>query len=269
MALANPNPEILPEVALEVRPDAMICTGRSDIPNQVNNVLCFPYLFRGALDVGATAINEAMKAAAVRAIADLAHETPSDVVARAYGGESRLFGRDYLIPAPFDPRLILRIAPAVARAAMDSGVASRPIEDFEAYEDRLNRFVFRSGFVMKPMFSQAKADPKRVIYAEGEDERILRAAQVVVEEGLARPILVGRPSVIETRLKRYGLTDPARHRLRGRQSRGRSALPRLCRDVPRPDVPQGRDARSRAHAGAHQHDRDRRAVGASAARRTR
>ncbi|ESR23518.1 NADP-dependent malic enzyme [Lutibaculum baratangense] len=206
MALANPTPEIMPEVALAVRPDAMMCTGRSDMPNQVNNVLCFPYLFRGALDVGATAINEPMKAAAVRAIADLAQEAPSDVVAKAYGGESRMFGRDYLIPAPFDPRLILRIAPAVARAAIESGVASRPIDDFQAYEDRLNRFVFRSGFVMKEIFSTAKAAPKRIIFAEGEDERILRAVQVVSEEKLAQPILVGRPSVIETRLKRYGLT---------------------------------------------------------------
>lgn len=206
MALANPVPEIMPEDALAVRPDAMMCTGRSDYPNQVNNVLCFPFIFRGALDVGATAINEEMKLAAVDAIADLAHEASSDVAAKAYGGEVRLFGAGNLIPNPFDPRLILRIAPAVARAAMESGVATRPISDFEAYDERLNRFVFRSGFIMKPIFAQAKADPRRVIYAEGEDERILRAAQAAIEEGIAEPILIGRPQVIETRLERYGLS---------------------------------------------------------------
>ncbi|WP_315902744.1 NADP-dependent malic enzyme [Microbaculum marinisediminis] len=206
MALANPVPEIMPEAALEARPDAMVCTGRSDYPNQVNNVLCFPFIFRGALDVGATAINERMKLAAVKAIADLAHEPSSDIAAKAMGGEARLFGADNLIPNPFDPRLILRIAPAVARAAMESGVATRPIEDFEAYNERLNRFVFRSGFVMKPIFVKAKANPKRVIYAEGEDERILRAAQVAIEEGIATPILIGRPHVVESRLERFGLS---------------------------------------------------------------
>ena len=206
LALANPTPEIMPELARQARPDAMICTGRSDFPNQVNNVLCFPYIFRGALDVGASAINEAMKLAAVRAIAALAREEPSDVAARAYAGETPTFGPDYLIPSPFDPRLILRIAPAVAQAAAESGVATRPIEDMDAYVDRLNRFVFRSGLVMKPVFSAARiAENKRVIYADGEDERVLRAAQVVLEEGIARPILIGRPSVVETRLKRYGL----------------------------------------------------------------
>ncbi|MCT9000078.1 NADP-dependent malic enzyme [Chelativorans intermedius] len=206
LALANPVPEIMPEAAREARPDAMICTGRSDYPNQVNNVLCFPYIFRGALDAGAKAINEEMKLAAVRAIAALAREEPSDVAARAYSSETPIFGPDFLIPSPFDPRLILRIAPAVAKAAMDSGVASRPIEDMEAYLDRLNRFVFRSGLVMKPVFSAAKqAGSKRVIYADGEDERVLRAAQVVLEEGLAQPILIGRPHVVEVRLKRYGL----------------------------------------------------------------
>jgi malate dehydrogenase (oxaloacetate-decarboxylating)(NADP+) len=184
----------------------MICTGRSDFPNQVNNVLCFPYIFRGALDVGATAINEHMKMAAVRAIAGLAREEPSDVAARAYSGETPIFGPDYLIPSPFDPRLILRIAPAVATAAMESGVATRPIEDMGAYIDRLTRFVFRSGLIMKPVFTKAKAaQTNRVIYADGEDERVLRAAQVVLEEGIARPILVGRPYVIEQRLERYGL----------------------------------------------------------------
>jgi malate dehydrogenase (oxaloacetate-decarboxylating)(NADP+) len=206
MALANPTPEIMPEEALKARPDALICSGRSDYPNQVNNVLCFPYIFRGALDVGATTINEAMKLAAVAAIAALAREAPSEVAARAYGGEARTFGPGSLIPNPFDPRLILRIAPAVAKAAMASGVATRPIADFDAYEEQLNRFVFRSGFVMKPVFATAKAVPMRVVYAEGEDERILRATQVVVEQGLARPILVGRPGVIEKRAERFGLS---------------------------------------------------------------
>ncbi len=206
MALANPTPEIMPELARAERPDAMICTGRSDFPNQVNNVLCFPYIFRGALDAGATAINEEMKMAAVRAIAALAREEPSDVAARAYSGETPTFGPDYLIPSPFDPRLILRIAPAVAKAAMDSGVATRPIADMDAYVDRLNRFVFRSGLVMKPVFAAARtATKKRVIFADGEDERVLRAAQVVLEEGIAEPTLIGRPHVIDVRLKRYGL----------------------------------------------------------------
>ncbi len=206
MALANPTPEIMPAEAFAVRPDAMICTGRSDYPNQVNNVLCFPYIFRGALDVGAMTINEPMKLAAVRAIAQLAREAPSDVVARAYGGEARTFGKDSLIPNPFDPRLILRIAPAVAKAAMDTGVARKPIDDFHAYDDQLNRFVFRSGFVMKPMIQAAKNAPKRVVYAEGEDERVLRAIQSVVEEGLAHPIIIGRPAVVESRLERFGIS---------------------------------------------------------------
>ena len=206
MALANPTPEIMPELALEARPDVMICTGRSDYPNQVNNVLCFPYIFRGALDAGASEINEAMKKAAVAAIAALARETPSEVAALAYGGESSLFGKTSLIPSPFDPRLMLRIAPAVARAAMESGVARRPIVDFDAYADQLNRFVFRSGFIMKPLFAKARAAMKTVIYSEGEDERVLRATQVVLEERLAKPILIGRPEVISDRIKRFGLT---------------------------------------------------------------
>ena len=206
LALANPNPEIMPEDAFAARPDAMICTGRSDYPNQVNNVLCFPYIFRGALDVGATTINEDMKRAAVQAIAELARESPSDVVAHASGGETRLFGKDSLIPSPFDPRLILRVAPAVARAAMESAVATRPIVDFDAHADRLQRFVFKSGFIMRNIFAEAKKQPRRVIYADGEDERVLRAAQVLIEEGIAKPILVGRPAVIEARLKRYGLS---------------------------------------------------------------
>lgn len=205
LALANPQPEIMPQQALEARPDAMICTGRSDFPNQVNNVLCFPYIFRGALDVGATTINEEMKLAAVRAIAALAKEEPSDVAARAYGGESHTFGPNYLIPSPFDNRLILRIAPAVAKTAMESGVATRPISDFPAYMDQLNRFVFRSGLVMKPIVAAAKRQPKRVIYSDGEDERVLRAAQVLMEDGIAEPILIGRPSVIAARCERFGL----------------------------------------------------------------
>jgi malate dehydrogenase (oxaloacetate-decarboxylating)(NADP+) len=205
LALANPTPEIMPELAVAARPDAMICTGRSDYPNQVNNVLCFPYIFRGALDVGASTINEDMKKAAVRAIAALAREAPSEVVARAYGGEASPFGRASLIPSPFDPRLMLRIAPAVAHAAMESGVARRPIADFEAYADRLGRFVFRSGFMMKPLFAAARGAQKRVIYSEGEDERVLRATQVILEERLAKPVLIGRPEVIQERLKRYGL----------------------------------------------------------------
>lgn len=206
LALANPNPEIMPEAARAARPDAMICTGRSDFPNQVNNVLCFPYIFRGALDCGATTINEEMKMAAVQAIAELAREEVSEVAARAYSGETPIFGPNYLIPSPFDPRLILRIAPAVARAAAASGVAARPITDFEAYLDQLNRFVWRSGFIMKPVFNAAKAaEKKRIIFAEGEDERVLRAAQVLLEEGTGIPILIGRPQIIETRLKRFGL----------------------------------------------------------------
>ncbi|OCK53927.1 NADP-dependent malic enzyme [Bradyrhizobium sp. LMTR 3] len=210
MALANPVPEIMPDEARKSRPDAMICTGRSDFANQVNNVLCFPFIFRGALDVGATEINEEMKHAAVDAIAQLARDPPSDAVASGFDtGETQGFGPGSLIPSPFDPRLILRIAPAVARAAMDSGVATRPIKNFDEYRALLERFAFRSGLVMKPMFAKAKTQPVRVIYAEGEDERVLRATQVVLEEKLARAILVGRPSVVEARIKRFGLSMKA------------------------------------------------------------
>lgn len=209
MALANPTPEIMPDEARKARPDAMICTGRSDFPNQVNNVLCFPFIFRGALDCGATAINEAMKIAAVDAIAQLAQDPPSDAVTAGFDNETQGFGPGSLIPSPFDPRLILRIAPAVAKAAMDSGVASRPITNFDDYVAGLERFAFRSGLVMKPVFAKAKTQPVRVIYAEGEDERVLRATQVVLEEKLARPILVGRPSVVEARIKRFGLAIEA------------------------------------------------------------
>ena len=204
-ALANPNPEILPEDAKAVRPDCIMATGRSDYPNQVNNALCFPYLFRGALDVGATVINEAMKVACVQAIAELARRESSDVSARAYGGKPPSFGADYLIPQPFDPRLLIQLPPAIAQAAMDSGVAERPITDFPAYVEKLTSFVFRTGLLMKPVFDRAKADPKRVVYAEGEEETVLRAVQTVVDEGLAKPILIGRPHVIEMRIQKAGL----------------------------------------------------------------
>ncbi len=208
LALANPEPEIRPELAKAVRPDCIIATGRSDYPNQVNNVLCFPYIFRGALDCGATKITEAMKLACVRQIADLAKADISEEVANAYAGKELVFGAEYLIPTPFDSRLILRIAPAVAKAAEESGVAARPIKDMDAYRQQLSRFVYQTGMIMRPVFSAAKAVPleaKRVAYAEGEDERVLRAVQVVVDEGLAQPILIGRPAVIEARLRKAGL----------------------------------------------------------------
>ena len=205
LALANPEPEIRPELAKEARPDCVIATGRSDYPNQVNNVLCFPFIFRGALDVGATTINDEMEIAGVRAIADLAQAETSEQVALAYGIESISFGPEYIIPRPFDPRLIARVAPAVAKAAMASGVATRPIADLDAYTQSLTQFVYHSGVIMQPLFTAAKAAPRRVVYAEGEDERVLRATQIVVDEGLAKPILIGRPQVIEQRLERLGL----------------------------------------------------------------
>jgi len=205
LALANPEPEIRPDLARQAKPDAVIATGRSDYPNQVNNVLCFPFIFRGALDVGATTINAEMELAAVRAIAELAQAEQSDIVAAAYGVEDLKFGPDYLIPRPFDPRLIAIVAPAVARAAMDSGVATRPITDFDAYRTRLTGFVFHSGLIMKPLFQNAKRAPKRVVYAEGEDERVLRAVQQVADEGIAKPIVIGRPEVIRTRIGKLGL----------------------------------------------------------------
>ena len=205
LALANPEPEIRPELAKAARPDCIIATGRSDYPNQVNNVLCFPYIFRGALDCGATKITEEMKLACVRQIADLAKAETSDEVAAAYAGQELVFGPDYLIPTPFDSRLILKIAPAVAQAAADSGVATRPIEDMAAYRESLSRFVYQTGMFMRPVFDAAKAQPKRVVYAEGEDDRVLRAVQVVVDDKLAKPILIGRPAVIETRIAKAGL----------------------------------------------------------------
>jgi malate dehydrogenase (oxaloacetate-decarboxylating)(NADP+) len=208
LALANPTPEILPEAAREVRPDALIATGRTDYPNQVNNVLCFPFIFRGALDVGATTITREMEIAAVNAIAELARQEQSDIVATAYGIQDLSFGPEYLIPKPFDPRLIVKVAPAVAKAAMDAGVATRPIEDMDAYEQHLQQFVYHSGTTMKPIFQLARsveAEKKRIVFAEGEEERVLRAVQIVVDEKLARPILIGRPAVIEQRIARYGL----------------------------------------------------------------
>jgi malate dehydrogenase (oxaloacetate-decarboxylating)(NADP+) len=205
LALANPVPEILPEEVYKVRSDAIIATGRSDYPNQVNNVLCFPFIFRGALDVGATTINEDMKLACVKALADLAKQDTSDVVQAIYARENLRFGPNYIIPKPFDPRLITEIPPAVAEAAMRTGVATRPIEDMEVYKQQLSEFVYRSSLVMKPIFTQAREKPLRVVYAEGEDERVLQAVQHVLEEGLAYPILIGRPEVIETRIKRLNL----------------------------------------------------------------
>jgi len=203
-ALANPDPEINPDDARRVRPDCIIATGRSDYPNQVNNALCFPYIFRGALDVGATTINEDMKRACVKAIAELARREASDL-GSAYSGETPRFGPEYLIPRPFDPRLLISLAPAVAEAAMSSGVATRPMADLPAYRERLSQFVYRTGLLMKPLFDRARADLKRVVYAEGEESTVLSAVQTVIDDGLARPILIGRPSVIENRIKRLGL----------------------------------------------------------------
>jgi len=205
LAMANPEPEIRPELAKAVRPDCLIGTGRSDYPNQVNNSLCFPFIFRGALDCGASTINEAMKLAATRALAELAQAEPSEIVAQAYGEPTPAFGPDYLIPRAFDPRLITIMAPAVARAAMESGVATRPIADLDAYRERLDRFVYRSGTTMEPVFAAARRAPKRVVYAEGEDERVLRAAQIALDEHLAHPVLVGRVDVMTTRIGKLGL----------------------------------------------------------------
>ncbi|MEO6984802.1 MAG: NADP-dependent malic enzyme [Paralcaligenes sp.] len=205
LALANPEPEIRPEVAKAARPDCIIATGRSDYPNQVNNVLCFPFIFRGALDSGASRVTEEMKLACVKAIAELAQAEQNDEVANAYAGEELSFGPDYIIPKPFDPRLIVKIAPAVAQAAADSGVAARPIEDMEAYRQKLMSLVYHTGQLMRPLFLQAKTAPKRVLYADGEDERVLRAAQTVVDENIAYPILIGRPAVINMRIEKFGL----------------------------------------------------------------
>ncbi|NMG02172.1 NADP-dependent malic enzyme [Azoarcus taiwanensis] len=205
LALANPRPEILPDEVKAVRDDAIIATGRSDYPNQVNNVLCFPFIFRGALDVGATTITDEMQLAAVKAIAELARAEQSDIVASAYGEKVSGFGPDYIIPRPFDPRLIVKIAPAVAEAGISSGVATRPITDWDAYKGQLNNLVWHSGLIMKPVFATARKNPKRIIFAEGESEKVLRAVQTVIDEGLAQPILIGRPEVIENNIQRFGL----------------------------------------------------------------
>jgi malate dehydrogenase (oxaloacetate-decarboxylating)(NADP+) len=211
LALANPVPEIMPDVAKAARPDCVVATGRSDFPNQVNNVLCFPFLFRGALDVGATRITDEMKLACVYALADLARAEPSELLASAYGSANLAFGPENIIPKPFDPRLIVKVAPAVARAAMESGVATRPIADFDAYVRELTNFVYHSGTIMRPVFAAARGSGRRVLYAEGEDERVLRAARVIIDERLARPILIGRPAVIEMRIRKAGLNlEPER-----------------------------------------------------------
>ncbi|HLD95966.1 MAG TPA: NADP-dependent malic enzyme [Alphaproteobacteria bacterium] len=211
LALANPEPEIMPDLVRSVRPDAIIATGRSDFPNQVNNVLCFPYIFRGALDVGATCINQDMKLACVKAISDLAQAECSDIVRSAYGGEVHSFGTDYIIPKPFDPRLILEVAPVVAKAAMDSGVATRPIQDMPGYIAQLTSFIYKSNMLLRPVFEKAKADVKRVTFAEGEDERILQAVQVLLDEKIVKPILIGRPDVIKARIDKLGLRPDLIH----------------------------------------------------------
>ena len=260
-ALANPTPEIMPEEVRAVRPDAVIATGRSDYPNQVNNVLCFPFIFRGALDVGATTINEAMKKACVEALAALARAEPSDIVALAYGGETPAFGPEYLIPRPFDPRLIVEIAPAVAKAAMESGVATRPIADFPAYRDRLSQFVFRTGLVMKPLFDRARRDPKRVVYAEGEDERVLRAVQTVIDEKLAHPILLGRRRVIESRLAPARPPHQAGAGFRAGRSPERPALQGVLDALSQSDGAARGHPRRCQDPGAHPHHRHRRPDG--------
>ncbi len=244
LALANPTPEILPEEVRAVRDDAVIATGRSDYPNQVNNVLCFPFIFRGALDVGATTITRQMEIATVHAIAELARQEQSDIVAAAYGGiEDLAFGPEYLIPKPFDPRLIVKIAPAVAKAAMESGVATRPIADLEAYGQRLLQFVYHSGTLMQPIFVAARqvaAQRSRVVYAEGEDERVLRAVQIVVDEKLATPILIGRPAVIERAIKRHGLRLRIGENAHARQPRTGRTLSRILAGLPQSDGAQRR-----------------------------
>ncbi len=232
-ALANPNPEIMPDAARAVAPDAIIATGRSDYPNQVNNVLCFPFIFRGALDVGATTINDAMEIACIEGIAALARATTSAEAAAAYQGEQMTFGPDYLIPKPFDPRLMGVVATAVARAAMETGVATRPIEDLDAYRRRLDGSVFRSALIMRPVFEAAATATRRIVFAEGEDERVLRAAHAMMEETTDIPILIGRPEVIETRAERAGLPIRPGTRLRAREPRERSALSRLLDDLSR------------------------------------
>src|SRR6185437_4435147 len=266
LALANPTPEIMPGEARAVRDDCVIATGRSDYPNQVNNALCFPYIFRGALDVGATTINEAMKVACVRAIAELARREGSDIAARAYGGKPPHFGAEYLIPQPFAPRLLVQLAPAVAKAAMDSGVAARPIADLAAYTEKLVQFVFRTGLVMKPVFERAKHEPKRVVYAEGEEETVLRAVQTVVDEGLARPILIGRPEVIAShRARRPAVAS--RPRFRSVQHPFRPAFRRILAAVLRADAAARLYPGAGEVGGALAFQRDRRADGGARRRR--
>ena len=256
MALANPTPEIMPYEAKAAREDAIICTGRSDYPNQINNVLCFPFIFRGALDVRATQINEEMKIAAAHALAELARKTSSAEAALAYQGELMVFGRDYLIPKPFDPRLISTVAPAVAKAAMETGVAQVSIELGE-YRAKLEGSVFKTAMLMRPVFEAARSASRRVIFAEGEDMRVLRAAQAVVEEGVDNPILIGRPDVIESRSGARGAADQGGARLRSHRSKRRSALSRLLGNAARAARAPGRNSGHRPHDHAHQHDGDR------------
>ena len=242
-----------------MRDDAIMATGRTDYPNQVNNVLCFPYIFRGALDCGATTITDEMEIAAVHAIAELAQAEQSEVVAAAYAGATLSFGPEYLIPKPFDPRLMMKIAPAVAKAAAESGVALRPIADLDAYREKLQTFVYASGTTMKPIFTLAKrAQHKRVVYAEGEEERVLRAVQVVVDEGLARPTLIGRPGGDRAAHREVRPAPAGRARLRPRQHRARRPLPRLLADLPPHDRAQGRDRAAREDRDAAPPDADRR-----------
>ncbi len=267
LALANPEPEIRPELAKQVRPDCIIATGRSDYPNQVNNVLCFPYIFRGALDAGATAITDEMKLACVREIAALAKAEIGDDVAAAYAGQELVFGPDYIIPKPFDRRLIMRIAPAVAEAAQASGVATRPIADLEAYAYALARFVTRTSMFMRPVFDAASARPKRVAYAEAEDERVLRAVQVVLDEGLASPILIGRPGVIAARVVSRRAALRAGGGRPGGRSGERSAFSRVLERVPGDHGPQRRHARHGEGRRAPLHDHHRRTQRAPRGRR--
>ena len=234
-ALANPTPEILPDLVREVAPDAIIATGRSDFPNQVNNVLCFPFIFRGALDVGATQINDEMQLACIDGIADLARATTSAEAAAAYQGEQLTFGADYLIPKPFDPRLVGVVSSAVAKAAMETGVATRPIRGFGSLQDQTGRFSVQISIGHAPVFEAARATPRRIVFAEGEDERVLRAAQAMMEETTERPILIGRPEVIEARIERAGLNIRTGENVRSCEPGKRSPLPRLLGNLSRAD----------------------------------
>ena len=267
-ALANPTPEILPDAVRAVAPTRSSPPGASDFPNQVNNVLCFPFIFRGALDVGATEINDAMEIACIEGIAALARATTSAEAAAAYRGETLTFGPDYLIPKPFDPRLIGVVASAVAKAAMETGVATRPIADLDAYKRKLDGSVFKSALIMRPVFEASKLATRRIVFAEGEDERVLRAANAMLEETTDLPILIGRPEVVEARCERAGLPIRPGTRLPSREPRKRPPLPRLLGHLPRPDGPARRHARHRPRRDAHQHHRHRRDHGAPRARPT-